>query len=176
MAQIDRLSLIVCFLGITITSDLLLGVDAGRAGSCDLSKIPGVAQCESQLEADMKSRWPDVPPELKCCIISRLANCLSDVLQGRCPDELTQRVASIRKRMKVTTGCDSVSYPSITCYAYLYRDAISLVMLIILVSFSSYAVIVCCCRCCCPASQKYRFAYGLRPVSTENRPLIIVTH
>lgn len=166
-----RFWLFSCMLAISL---LDLGEGARERDECDLSQIPDVSRCTTRFEADIRARRSDDPIELQCCILARLENCLTEELQGRCPNQMNDKVRSSRKKVKVTTGCEQVSYPSITCYAFIYRDMISMAMLVTLMTFSCYALIV-CCRACCIGKKTYRIAYGMKPVHLEHRPLIIVT-
>ena len=151
------------------------GASQDEDDDCKLRALPEASTCILQLEADLHSRRPGDPDELSCCLVARLEHCLQQTLADKCHRELGEALTRASRKTKVSIDCDGVTYPSIHCYAYLYRDMISMAMLATLVTFSCYAVIVCCRTFCLSGRAAYRTGHGFKPLQLEQRPLIIVT-
>ena len=143
---------------------------------CELRDDPEALKCISRLEADLKSRRLSDPDEVSCCLVARLEDCLAQALQGRCNDEVGDELSHFWRKIKVAIDCDSTTFPSLHCYAYLYRDLVSLALVATLITFACYAVVLCCRTCCLACcGRRYHYAGALRATNFEQRPLIIVT-
>lgn len=155
-----------------VSFSLVVLTHASRSETCGQTSTELVTDCHLQLDSKLREVRSDDPDEVTCCLIDRLQDCLSKARGGQCESETESDVRRVLKKTRTIRTCEAMSYPSITCYVYLYRDWINIAMLVTLFAFSSYALIV-CCRTCCLTRPSYRMVWTKH---LENRPLIIVTH
>lgn len=164
--------LLFCWVILSLTCLAL----SSRSTSCDTESPEQVVTCKTDFESDISDVRPDDPLQVTCCLITRLETCLSDARQGACQLDTERDVSRLLKRTRTArpSRCHLETYPSVTCYAYLYREMITIVTLVCLFSFSCCALIL-CCRTCCYDRPSHKLLW-LKSAQLEHRPLIIVTH